>query len=184
MSPTEMLTDQSSIQHSLDPESKITLGNLSPGRISPNNLFMGINLDHFGMDRNTLALEWSTFTPSASTSSSTSSFQALGRSLSTIDETPNCLHLDVNAPSVTYDEIKFLNVDQFNMENFKSDCTLNLDPTILDDHASKVHNHHHHHMGLDLHNFNMSDCDKSSPLMDLEKPIMNITVDNLTSDKY
>lgn len=67
------------IQNTLDPESKITLGNLSPVRLSP-NIFLGITLDHIGgtsptghgggahTSHSTCAtLDWSAYTSSAST---------------------------------------------------------------------------------------------------------------------
>lgn len=81
-----------------------------------------------------------------------------------------------------YDDIKFLNADQFNMESFKSDCILNIDPNMLgEDHLQKQQI-----IGLDLHNFSFDDddgIDKSSPLMDLERPLINITVQNV-DEKY
>lgn len=169
MSPTAtILNDQSSIHHTLDPESKITLGNLSPGRLSP-NLFLGINLDHIGMDKNTLSMEWTNFTPSTSSTSMISSVQhhdAMMRSSvsDNIDIEPvNCLNLD-NASTSSYDDIKFLSGEQFNMDQFKTECILNLDHAMLDDppsrhqtpahheqmmhlnqHHNQPHQHHNHH---------------------------------------
>lgn len=98
------------------------------------------------------------------------------------------------------------------METFKNECILNLDQSMLtDDHhsADEIGKHHQLENGisgtggtgsvsliggngeLDLvHTFNIhGDCDvddngQSSPLMDLEKPIMNISVENLSNDKY
>lgn len=58
------------------------------------------------------------------------------------------------------------------MENFKTECILNMDQSILDEsHKSAVEE-------LDLHVFNTDDVDKTSSLLDLEKPIMNIIIDN------
>lgn len=249
MSPTAAITsDQTLIHNTLDPESKITLGNLSPGRLSP-NLFLGINLDHIGCDKNSLSLEWTTFNPS--TSSVTDSTQHLLRSNSNDQSLGLCLD---NASTSSYDDIKFMSVDQFNMDNFKAECILNLDQSMLDEqhHTSKMlhdsqmhqeqdneqqliqsdhfqhhesshdqhhdhlnhhlehHDHHDHHnhrhdllqqqqqhghiyqldhstIDLDLPSFTLHESiiNKSSPLMDLEKPIMNITVvENIPSDKY
>lgn len=81
-----------------------------------------------------------------------------------------------------YDDIKFLNADQFNMESYKGDCILNIDPNMLVDDQQKQHNI----IGLDLHNFTFDDddgIDKSSPLLDLERPLINITVQNV-GEKY
>lgn len=251
MSPTAtILNDQSSIHHTLDPESKITLGNLSPGRLSP-NLFLGINLDHIGMDKNTLSMEWANFTPSTSSTGMISTVQhhdAMMRSAvsDNIDIEPvNCLNLD-NASTSSYDDIKFLSSEQFNMDQFKTECILNLDQAMLDDppsrhqtpahheqmmhlnqhhhqqHQHQQHHHqhqqqqllhkleddhsqqlqlhqlqqesqiihrsqqHHHHSSIDseLQSFSLheSGMDKSSPLMDLEKPIMNISI--VGTDNY
>lgn len=178
MSPSAIITEQSPIQHTLDPDSKITLGNLSPGRLSP-NLFLGINLDPNSMDRNNLSFEWTSYT-SPSTSSSTNHQQFQHRS---INNDPNCHHMDDTTP---YDDIKFLNADQFNMESnmesYKGDCILNIDPNMLAEEQQKQHNI----IGLDLHNFTFDDddgIDKSSPLLDLERPLINITVQNV-DEKY
>lgn len=188
MSPTATTasTDQTSLQHSLDPELKITLGNLSPGRLSP-NLFLGINLDHIGVDRNTLALEWSSFTPSTS-----------GGGPMSQSSSNNCLNLDDTAPASPFDECKYLNVDQFNMENFKTECILNLDQSMLDDPKRMLeHQDHeqqyqlttHHTMDLDLQDYSLHDTSneyKSTSLTELDKPIMNITIrENVSNnDKY
>lgn len=191
MSPTAILNEQS-MQHTLDPDSKITLGNLSPGRLSP-NLFLGINLDSIGMDRNTLAMEWSSFTPSSSLSRSTQNVSDAS--------TNGCLHLDSSASS--YDDCKYLNIDQFNMEHFKAECILNLDQSMLGENTKQqqqqqqLHDmqnettlqldqlQHHSLASLDLQSFSLHEMEKSSLLLDLEKPIMNITVQHMPDDdKY
>lgn len=178
MSPSAIITEQSPIQHTLDPDSKITLGNLSPGRLSP-NLFLGINLDPNSMDRNNLSFEWTSYT-SPSTSASTNNHQQFQHR--SINNDPNCLNnMD---DTTTYDDIKFLNADQFNMESYKGDCILNIDPTMLVDEQQQKHQHNI--IGLDLHNFAFEDddgMDKSSPLLDLERPLINITVQNI-GEKY
>lgn len=177
MSPSAIITEQSPIQHTLDPDSKITLGNLSPGRLSP-NLFLGINLDPNSMDRNNLSFEWTSYTSPSTSSTVTNNHQQHFQHRSTNND-PNCLNMDENP----YDDIKFLNTDQFNMESYKSDCILNIDPnTMLVDDQQKQHNI----IGLDLHNFTFDDddgIDKSSPLLDLERPLINITVQNI-GEKY
>lgn len=89
----------------------------------------------------------------------------------------NCLNLDSSVSS--YDDIKYLNVDQFSMANFKSDCIdLQMDPNIiLDDDKSMsitqaLLDEPTTSELMDMHG--VYAIDKSSPLLDLEKPIMNI----------
>ena len=191
------------MQHSLDPDSKITMGHLSPGRLTP-NLFLGINLENIGGDRNNITLEWSNFSSSpgppqhlqsssqqlqsyaTSTMPTTSASRSSMIHSSNLLDPSQCLNLDNSTSS--YDDIKFLNVDQFNMDSFKTDCILNMDHAIILD--DKTMNGGHSgagavmldpHGDLDIHStLSLHDSiDKSSPLMDLEKPIMNINLDNL-----
>lgn len=63
--------DPDEIRSTLDPESKITLGNLSPVHLSPNPFF-GINLDQMGLDGDTISMEWTNYNPSAFVAQSTS----------------------------------------------------------------------------------------------------------------
>lgn len=63
--------DPEEIRSTLDPESKITMGNLSPVRLSPNPFF-GINLDQMGLDSDTISMEWTNYNPSAFVTQSTS----------------------------------------------------------------------------------------------------------------
>lgn len=99
----------------------------------------------------------------------------------------NCLH-HLDQSESAYDEIKFLNVDHFNMDTFKGDCLLNMDQSmILDDKIiGTVPNNmlgEEHSEELDMHSAFAMHNDpmdgKTSPLLDLEKPIMNITVESL-----
>lgn len=206
------MTNESSfnLHHTLDPDSKITLGNLSPERLSP-NMFLGINLDGIGNDRT----EWATFTmpPSSSASAtmtqmlpsqphhyqsnadmgsgetSTSQMTSLAscsdenvsmlRSsiihTNNLIDMSNCLNLDNSTSS--YDDIKYLNVDHFSMANFKGDCIdLQMDQNIiLDDKTMSITQallDEPTHDLVDMHS--AYSIDKSSPLLDLEKPIMNI----------
>lgn len=208
------------MQHSLDPESKITLGNLSPERLTP-NLFLGINLENIG-DRNNITLEWTNF-PSTSSSATTVSHSMSSHQQPNLSMLPNQMvsytstsgitttplismsttsntmlrqslnhstmdisnNLTLENSTTSYDDIKFLNVDQFNMDSFKSDCVLNMDQSMmLDDKSMGVSSGF---LGeppddLDIHSsFSINDSmDKSSPLMDLEKPVMNIcSLENL-----
>lgn len=220
-SPTEITNESSfNLHHTLDPDSKITLGNLSPERLSP-NMFLGINLDGIGNDRT----EWATFAlpPSSSASATmtqilpsqthhyhastemTSSALELSTSQMTslascsnenasmirssiihtnnLIDMSNCLNLDNSESS--YDDMKYLNVEHFSMANFKGDCidlqmdqniilddkTMSITQALLDGPTNEL---------VDMHS--SYSIDKSSPLLDLEKPIMNIIhVENLST---
>ena len=197
------MNDQPSLQHTLDPESKITLGNLSPERLSP-NLFLGINLDHISMDKNTLALEWTNFMPLSSTAPSTAeSNSSPGRDtpqtlrpsfLQSSDQSHHSLLLDATSTS-SFDDIKFMN----DMDSFKAECILNLNDSYhnhnqnIKEHSSghlqhdqQPHHSHSHQHRMHYSNHSMDlDLNKPPPLMDLEKPIMNITiVENIVNGKF
>lgn len=202
------------MQNTLDPESKITLGNLSPERLTP-NLFLGINLDNIG-DRNNITLEWSNY-PSTSVSAAPISHSIPSHHQSNIGLLPNSMasyattngittstslmsmpmpttsntmlrqtlnhtgldisnNLNLENSTSSYDDIKYLNVDQFNMDSFKSDCVLNMDQSMmLDDKTIGVSGSLLGESPDDYSSFSIGDSmDKSSPLMDLEKPVMNI----------
>lgn len=199
------------MQNSLDPESKITLGNLSPERLSP-NLFIGINIDAIDTERHHVSMDWTNFVsaPNIATGSSHPQYHKLSTMTTHMDEQQSiisatqsdhsnsicssiaqsshlldlnsCLHLD-NTVS-TYDEMRYLTVDNFNMENFKNDCIeLNMDQTIvLNDKTMAIT-----HALLDAEAHNELDMqsaftieDKSSPLLDLENPVMNIHVEGMS----
>lgn len=221
-SPTEITHDTSfNLQHTLDPDSKITLGNLSPERLSP-NMFLGINLDGIGNDRT----EWATFALPPSSTASTSMTQITESQIhhyqtnaemathaielntsemttlasysdenatmmrssiihdNNLIDMSNCMNLDNSASS--YDDIKYLNVDHFSMVNFKSidlqmdqnivldDKTMSITQALLDEPSTEL---------VDMHG--TYSIDKSSPLLDLEKPIMNIIhVENLSTPSH
>lgn len=201
---TTNLNDTTNIlQHSLDPDSKITLGNLSPERLSP-NIFLSMNLDNVD-DRHNVNVEWANYNelmPSSSHQqhshdpSITSQLISIPIShqnqyirssmlnTTNIIDMNNCLNLDQTVSP--YDDIKFLGVDHFsNIDSFKSDCILNMDQSIILD--DKLGNS----MGvssvlLDEHTEDLRDTfsihdsmEKSMPLLDLEKPVININVENL-----
>lgn len=239
------LQENSSQVHGFDNDGKLNLGQMSPGRISP-NLFLNLNFDHInpvdGRGGN-LTFEWNSY-PTTSTQNrqnstfpcnvtdmngiicntslgSTISPSASGPSSSSVNNGLQYMNISslVNSSppsssSVYDDEMKFLNVDHFNMDSFKSESLFSLDHTLL---TASDHQSHHQsqpsqtqhpldigcqhgekaHLGLDLHNFNLNDptghdpdkADKSpSELLDLEKPInININVeslDQLDDDKY
>lgn len=181
------------------------LGELSPGRLSP-NLFIGINLDSISNNRNTLSTDWMTFAPPPVTTTSHHMHpeqNSYGLSIPTSANTyrspivhsnhllDTSLHHMDNCASA-YDEIKYLNVDHFGMDAFKSDCILNMDQSMMlddkiigsgsnstlgEDHSEELDMHSayvlHHHDPMD---------GKTSPLIDMEKPIMNITVETSYSN--
>ncbi|XP_055303626.1 homeobox protein orthopedia [Sitodiplosis mosellana] len=150
LTANQMLNDANGMmQHNLDPESKITLGNLSPERLSPNlflsmNMNMNMNLDGVD-DRNNISVEWTNYTENTPTStmslhshhqheltmsSPLTAVPVMNQnqyirpnllSTANVIDINNCLNLD--SSSSAYDEIKFLGVDHFNnMEGFKGDC--------------------------------------------------------------
>lgn len=208
------LNDSNGIMHhTLDPESKITLGSLSPERLSP-NLFLSMHLD--GIDeRNNLNVEWVNYTDSIPSSSTTlqhmqqqhepSISSVTGGAMTTnhnqnqyirstllnptnLIDMNNCLNLDSSISS--YDDIKFFNVDHFNMETFKTDCILNMDQAIILDNktmgeSSGVLLEEPSEELEDIQStFSIDDSmKKSMPLLDLEKPIINIDIETLVANE-
>lgn len=207
MTSAQILNDSNGLmQHTLDPESKITLGNLSPERLSP-NLFLSMNMDAVD-DRNNISIEWTNYTESVPTStmsfhsnhhtelnmsSSLTNLPIINQnqyirpnllSTANIIDINNCLNLE--SSTSPYDEIKFLGVDHFsNIESFKGDCILNMDQSIiLDDKTIGESSGLLDEPGrdLDLHDSFVlhESMEKSMPLVDLEKPIININLEHLT----
>lgn len=207
LSTAQILNDSNNVMlHTLDPESKISLGNLSPERLSP-NLFLSMNID--GMDdRNNISVEWTNYTECTPTTTMAyhtnhphelnmaTSLTALPPihqnqylrpsnllSTSNIIDLNNCLNLDHSTSP--YDEIKFLGVDNFsNIESFKSDCILNMDQSIiLDDKTIGESSVLLEDPSGDLdmrETFVLHESmEKSMPLIDLEKPIININLEHL-----
>lgn len=203
------------LENGLDMDAnKLTLDAMSPHRLSP-SLSIGIHLDPFNVDRNTLTNEWMSFAPTVSPSApcvttlpamSSSTYLtspppnsytmsiAPGTPITyrspplhtnqLIDSSSNCLQqLDTSISS--YDDIKFLNLNHFGMDAFKNDCILNMDHTmILDDKIMGTGPIDDEHIDeLDLHSPFVMHHEimdgKTSPLLDLEKPLMNITVEHL-----
>lgn len=207
LNATQILNDSNGmLQHTLDPESKITLGNLSPERLSP-NLFLSMNIDGVD-DRNNISVEWTNYTentptstmsllshhqPDLNMSSSLSSMPIMSQNhysrpnlltTTNVMDISHCLNLD-NSTS-PYDEIKFLGVDHFsNIESFKGDCILNMDHSImLDDKAIGESSVLLDEPTGDLdirETFALHESmEKSMPLVDLDKPIININLEHLT----
>lgn len=207
LSTAQILNDSNGVmQHTLDPESKISLGNLSPERLSP-NLFLSMNIDGID-DRNNISVEWTNYTESTPTStmayhinhqhelnmaSSLTASPAMNQnqynrpnllSTANIIDLNNCLNLD-NSTS-PYDEIKFLGVDNFsNIESFKNDCILNMDQSIILDDKTIGESSvllEEPSGDLDLRETFVlhESMEKSMPLIDLEKPILNINLEHLS----
>lgn len=234
------LQENTSQVQGFDNDGKLSLGQMSPGRLSP-NLFLNLNFDHInpvdGRGGN-LTFEWNSFPTTSTQSKHTSSYPCnitdmnsticnapLGSTLSSSSNGPSSSsvnnglqYMNINSlvnssppssTSVYDDEMKFLNVDHFNMDSFKSESLFSLDHTLLTatDHQTSLHQSHHNqqsqtqhslgischneektHLSLDLHNFNLNDHDQDSrkmdkspsELLDLEKPInININVESL-----
>lgn len=200
-------TTSNIMQHSLDPDSKITLGHLSPERLSP-NIFLSMNMDGVD-ERHSINVEWANYGEMTSTSSQLHQQYSHDPSISTpllaIPVTHHNQYIDSNAMNTTniinlnnclnldqttspYDDIKFLGVDHFNnMDGFKGDCILNMDQSIiLDDklaHSMGVSSvlMDEHADDLDMQGtFDINDpMEKTMPLLDLEKPVININIENL-----
>lgn len=218
LSAAQILNDASGMNdamHTLDPESKITLGNLSPERLSP-NLFLGMNIDGVD-DRNNISVEWTNYMENTPTSTISIQSQHPHEMTMSLPLTampiacqnqyarPNLLNATnmVNATGVSsaanvidinnyfnldnssspYDEIKFLGVDHFNnIESFKEDCILNMDQSIFLDaksigesSVSMVEPSKEIGEAFVLRD----SMEKSIPLVDLGKPIININLENL-----
>lgn len=201
------LNDSCNNLHSaLDSEAKISFGHLSPGRLSP-NLFLNLNLDNLG-ERKAIDIDWSTYSDTIPTTSCTITLpntqphlelclSSVGatvpytitnqnpyiRSTSSMDMS-NYLNLDTSTTSASYDEIKYIGVDSFtNLDGFKSDCMFGMsDSVCLNDRDIEVTDAlvKETHVDLDIHEtFEMHESmEKSMPLLDLEKPIININVDS------
>lgn len=92
--------------------SKISFGEMSsPSRLSP-NIFLNLNIDTIGLERGGgLSMEWSTYPPTSQQQQFQPNFT-------------NNLPIDTNGSTTPFgDEMKYLNVDQFTM----NDSILNLD---------------------------------------------------------
>lgn len=166
MPSTSMLCEQAQSvpQQMMDHEASKLL-NVNDERLSP-NLFLNLNFDNSNaMDSNvnSLKFEWSSFNPNVVPTTAPSLMSPV----------PGNKHQNsYMSASPTYE---FLSVDHFNIDNFKSECILNLDHNLLNSVGdSSVL------MGgpesSDLQSFSLSDDTKE--LLDLEKPI-NINVTNL-----
>lgn len=192
----------------MDPESKITFGHLSPSRLSPNlflNLNLdnigerkAVDIDWttytdsipttscaITLPHNQQHLELCISSPS---STSTIPYIVTNqnpyvRPTSCIDMS-NYLNLDASSTSTPYDDMKYMSVDNFtNLDSFKGDCMFGMgDSVCLSDRDMGVSDVLVKNTSddLDMHEtYEMHDSmEKSMPLLDLEKPIININVDS------
>lgn len=155
----------------IDHENSKMMNNVNDDRLSP-NLFLNLNFDNSNaMDTNVNALkfEWSSFNPNVGNTTAPSMLSPCPG---------NKQHHTYMSPSPTYE---FLNVDHFNIDNFKNECILNLDHNLLVGDNSGL-------MGgsdgrsMELQNFSLSD---TKELLDLEKPInINVTSLDGNGEKY
>lgn len=162
---------QSVPQQMIDHESS-KLIQMPDDRLSP-NLFLNLNFDNtstLDSNVNSLKFEWSSFNPTVAATAP-----------SNMSPIPGCnKQTSYMSSSPTYE---FLNVDHFNIDNFKNECILNLDQNLMSsvgDSSGLINGPECRNM--DLQSFSMSE---TKELLDLEKPI-NINVTNLDSqsDKY
>lgn len=176
--PQSVPQQQSMIDHE---SSKLLSNSTADDRLSP-NLFLNLNFETSNaLDSNSgLKFEWTNF-PNLMNSSTTSIPSNLSISPVPINHINNINH-NKNSfiSSPTYE---FLNVDQFNMDNFKNECILNLDHNLMNtvnDTTTLINPMPPSNRNIDLHGFSLSDTlSETKELLDLEKP-MNINI----SDKY
>lgn len=176
MPSTSMLCEQAqSVPQQLSDRDTSKMMNINDDRLSP-NIFLNLNFDNANtMDSNvnSLKFEWSSFNPNVTTATTPSLMspvhgQKQQSSTSYISTSPS---------------YEFLNVDHFNIDNFKNECILTLDHSLLSsvggDPTGLMSGPESRN--LDLQNFSLNDDGKE--LLDLEKPI-NINVTNLDGQKY
>ncbi|CRK89512.1 CLUMA_CG003239, isoform A [Clunio marinus] len=163
--------NQSVPQQVIDHEPSNIL-NVTDDRLSP-NIFLNLNFDSANpMDSNvnSLKFEWTNFNPSIVTTAVPSIMSPVSHSKQQISYV---------STSPTYE---FLNVDNFNIDNFKNECIMSLDHTLLNsvgDPSGLMNDSENRN--IDMQDFSLSDDTKE--LLDLEKPI-NINVTNLDTEKF
>lgn len=173
MPSTSMMCEQAQAvpQQMIDHESSKMMNSQGDDRLSP-NLFLNLNFDNSSaMDSNVNALkfEWSSFNPNTMPATTVPSMLSPKQQHSYMSTSP------------TYE---FLNVDHFNIDNFKNECILNLDHNLLNSVGdSSVLMGGPEMRSIDMQGFSMDEDGKE--LLDLEKPI-NINVTNLDAggEKY
>lgn len=153
----------------------VPVDSISPSRLSP-NLLMNFNLDQISMDRSGMPFDWSSAyasTPSILNNSNSSMYVRTtpNNGLVDVSNCSNIVNLDGSNVS-SYDDIKFLNVDQFTMDNFKNECILDLDQSLFSSDKSNG-------MMMNYGITSMEAIHKSTQLIDMEKPILNINVGHI-----
>ena len=150
------------------------LNNTHDDRLSP-NLFLNLNFDNSNaMDSNvnSLKFEWSNFNPNVVATTTPSMLLSPGHKQ----------QLSYMSSSPTYE---FLNVDHFNIDNFKNECILNLDHNLMSSvgDSSGPSFSLTESRNIDLQSFSLND--ETKELLDLEKPI-NISIASLegNEEKY
>ncbi|KAH8361000.1 hypothetical protein KR093_006624 [Drosophila rubida] len=156
--------------NSLDNELKANYGSAglsSPSRLSP-NIFLNLNIDHLGLERggSGLSMEWSTYPPATQSEQppqqqpqpqsqdqqqQQQQHQQQQQQLCQLDAVQqqalssafgSSLDLDLTDGSSAYDEMKFLNVDQFTIDSFKADCILSMEHALaMDDKQPSLPTH-------------------------------------------
>ncbi|KAG5683441.1 hypothetical protein PVAND_012722 [Polypedilum vanderplanki] len=165
----QQLQSSHPLQCEQDTSKLLNSTNISDDRLSP-NLFLNLNFENSNtLDTNVNALkfEWSSFNPTIITPTTTT--------VPSMSMSPVPLPHSKFISSPTYE---FLNVDQFNIDNFKNECILNLDHNLLNsvnDTSSTIISSSMPTRSIDC--FSLSD--ETKELLDLEKPI-NINI----NDKY
>lgn len=172
--PQSVPQQPTTIEH----ESSKLLSNVTADdRLSP-NLFLNLNFETTSaLDSNVngLKFEWTNFPNLMNTTSTTVPSNISISPVPISNSTINNKNSFISSP--TYE---FLNVDQFNIDNFKNECILNLDHNLLsavNDNSALISSSM---PPTSLHGFSLSDTlSETKELLDLEKPI-NINI----SDKY
>lgn len=152
----------------------IHVTDVTDDRLSP-NLFLNLNFDNssaMDSNANSLKFEWSSFNPNIVNTSAPLTMSPLPSS--------HKQQTSYMSSSPTYE---FLNVDHFNMDNFKNECILNLDHNLLNsvgDSSGLLSGSESRN--IDLQNFSLGDDTKE--LLDLEKPININVVSSMDVNKY
>lgn len=156
----------------MDHEVHSKLINVTDDRLSP-NLFLNLNFDNssaMDTNANSLKFEWSSFNPNIANTTAPSIMS------------PMPCHKQQTSYMSSSPTYEFLNVDHFNMDNFKNECILdhNLMSSVGDSSGLMSSDSRN----IDLQSFSLNDDTKE--LLDLEKPININIVSSLDgpSDKY
>lgn len=145
-------------QQMMDHEVHSKLINILDDRLSP-NLFLNLNFDNssaMDTNANSLKFEWSSFNPNIVNTTAPS----------IVSPVPS--HKQHNSYMSSSPTYEFLNVDHFNMDNFKNDCILDHNLMSSVGESSGLMSGPESR-NIDLQSFSLNDDTKE--LLDLEKPI-------------